>query len=84
MATRHSDAAQENVCWPDGFRCLRCGGHEHGLVYGRRLERYRCRSCGHQATLTAGISMEATKLPLSIWFLAVYLIGQAQNWDLLA
>jgi hypothetical protein len=49
------------------------------LLYGRRLKRYPCRSCGHQATLTAGTIMQATKLPLTSWFLAFYLIGQAKT-----
>jgi transposase-like protein len=73
------EAALEKARWPDGFRCPRCGAHEHGLVYGRRLKRYQCRSCGHQATLTAGTIMQATKLPLTVWFLAFYLIGQAKT-----
>ena len=72
------EAALEKARWPDGFRCPRCNGHEHGLVYGRRLKRYQCRNCGHQATLTAGTIMQATKLPLTTWFLAFYLIGQAK------
>ena len=62
------EAALEKVRWPDGFRCPRCTGQEHGLVYGRRHKRYQCRSCGHQATLTAGTIMQATKLPLTTWF----------------
>ena len=45
--------------WPHGFRCPRCEGAAHGLVYGRRLRRYQCRQCGHQATVTAGTIMEA-------------------------
>ncbi|MBD2551386.1 transposase, partial [Microcystis elabens FACHB-917] len=73
------EAALEKARWPDGFRCPRCNGHEHGLVYGRRLKRYQCRNCGHQATLTAGTIMQATKLPLTTWFLASYLIGQAKT-----
>ena len=73
------EAALEKARWPDGFRCPRCKSHEHGLVYGRRLKRYQCRSCGHQATLTAGTIMQATKLPLTSWFLAFYLIGQAKT-----
>ena len=56
------EAALEKARWPDGFRCPRCQGSEHGLVYGRRLKRYQCRTCGHQATLTAGTIMQATKL----------------------
>ena len=52
----------------------------HGLVYGRQLKRYPCRSCGHQATLTAGTIMQATKeVPLTIWFQAFDLIGQART-----
>jgi transposase-like protein len=73
------ELALEKARWPDGFRCPRCNGEQHGLVYGRRLKRYQCRSCGHQATLTAGTIMQATKLPLTTWFLAFYLIGQAKT-----
>lgn len=60
------EAALTKARWPDGFRCPRCGGHEHGLVYGRRRKRYQCRSCSHQAPLTSGTIMQATKLPLTI------------------
>ena len=73
------EAALEKARWPDGFRCPRCQGNEHGLVHGRRLKRYQCRTCGHQATLTAGTIMQATKLPLTTWLLAFYLIGQAKT-----
>ena len=73
------EAALEKARWPDGYRCPRCNGPVHGLVYGRRLKRYQCRHCGHQATLTAGTIMQATKLPLTTWFLAFYLIGQAKS-----
>ncbi len=59
------EAALEQARWHDGFRSPRCNGQEHGLVYGRRIKRYECRSCGHQATLTAGTIIQATKLPLA-------------------
>lgn len=73
------EEALAQMRWPRGFRCPRCGGAPHGLVYGRRLKRYQCRQCGHQATVTAGTIMGATKLPMSIWFLAFYLIGQTKT-----
>jgi transposase-like protein len=73
------EAALEKMRWPDGFCCPRCGGQDYGIVHGRRHKRYQCRQCRHQATLTAGTIMEATKLPLTMWFLAFYLIGQAKN-----
>jgi transposase-like protein len=47
------------IRWPNGFRCPRCKESLHGLVYGRRLKRYQCRQCGHQATVTAGTIMQA-------------------------
>ena len=73
------EAALEKTRWPDGFRCPRCKGKEHGLIAGRRHKRYQCRSCRHQATLTAGTILEATKLPLTTWFLAFYLVSQAKT-----
>lgn len=73
------EAALGNTRWPDWLRCPRCYGHEHWLVYGRRLKRCQCRNCGHQATLTAGTIMQATTLRLTSWFQAFYLIGQAKN-----
>ncbi len=58
-------AALEKARWPVGYRCPCCQGNEHGFVDGRRLKRYPCRACGHQATLTDGTIMQATKLPLT-------------------
>ncbi len=59
------EGALEQVCAADGFRCPRCECKEYGLIYGRRHKRYQCRSCRHQATLTAVTILEATKLPLT-------------------
>ena len=50
-----------------------------GLSTGRHLKRYHCRTCSHQTTLTAGTIMQPTKLPLTTWFLAFFLIGQAKT-----
>jgi hypothetical protein len=35
--------------------------------------------CSHQAIVIAGTNLQATKPPLTIWFLAFYLIGQAKT-----
>ena len=72
-------AALERARWPAGFCCPRCASHDYGIVYGRRLKRYQCRICRHQATVIAGTILQATKLPLTVWFLAFYLIGQAKT-----
>lgn len=43
----------------------------------RRL--IQCIGCRHQTSLTAGSLSEHTKLPLTTWFLAIYLISQAKT-----
>ena len=48
-------------------------------MYGRRHRRYQCRSCRYQTTVTAGTIMKATKLPLTKWFQAFYLVGDAKT-----
>jgi transposase-like protein len=65
--------------WPDGFRCPRCSSEQHYEVghTGRRL--FQCRDCRHQTSATAGSMMEHTKLPLTTWFLAMYLLSQAKT-----
>lgn len=67
-------AAVAQMRWPDGFMCARCGCRTHCVLQGRQL--YQCNRCHHQASVTAGTIFHATKLELSIWFLAMYLLTQ--------
>ena len=59
--------------WPDGFICPRCGGREYWWKAPRKL--LQCKSCGYQASPTAGTAMHRTKQPLKIWFHAAYLLS---------
>jgi len=63
--------------WPDGFRCQDCGSDHYSIVKTRRL--YQCSKCHHQTSLISGTIFEQTKLPLTIWFLTIYLITQAKT-----
>jgi transposase-like protein len=65
--------------WPQGFRCPRCGSETHGVIHDDRAKRFQCKTCRHQTSLTAGTVMAATKLPLTTWFLAIYLLSQAKT-----
>jgi transposase-like protein len=70
-------AAVEKLRWPAGFVCPLCGGTE-----GTRLStrpKIQCRVCRHQTSLTAGTIFHATKLPLTAWFLAMWLVATAKN-----
>jgi len=65
--------------WPEGFRCPRCDGTA-AYAFRRGRQPYReCVACGYQCSLIAGTMFEATKLPLSRWFMAMQLISQAKN-----
>ncbi len=63
--------------WPDGFRCPVCGHDRYCQLKSRPL--MQCNRCHHQASLTAGTVMAHTKLPLTTWFLAMYLLTQSKN-----
>lgn len=58
--------------WPDGFICPRCGGTEAFSLARRGL--YQCKPCGYQVSLTAGTVMHRTRVPLTQWFRAAYLM----------
>ncbi len=62
--------------WPNGFVCPECGN-----TTSCRLSRglYQCHRCHHQTSLTAGTIFHATHLPLTTWFLAIYLLTQRKN-----
>ncbi len=59
--------------WPDGFKCPRCGHGECFNLPKRKL--HQCKSCGHQASVTAGTVMHRTRTPLRKWFWAIYLVS---------
>ncbi len=63
--------------WPDGFRCPECGHDNYCQLHTRAI--YQCNACHHQASLTSGTLFAYSKLPLTTWFLAIYLITQEKN-----
>lgn len=60
--------------WPHGFRCPRCGGEPATRLSTRR--QYQCRSCRYQVSVTAGTALHKTKLPLRVWFWAIFLVAR--------
>ena len=73
------EQALEAVRWPDGFSCPRCHGTAHYVVRDGVRKVFQCHACRHQASLIAGTLFQGTKLPLTTWFLAIYLISQAKT-----
>jgi hypothetical protein len=64
--------------WPDGFRCPGCG-HGKGWGLATKAFTWECASCGKQTSVTAGTVMHASKLPLTAWFWAAYLMATHSN-----
>lgn len=72
-------AALEKARWPSGFRCPRCGDARHSRHERGGQLLLQCSGCHHQASLIARTVFEATKLPLTPWFLALFLMTQSKN-----
>src|ERR1700693_6095395 len=63
--------------WPSGFVCPVCGGKRHSLVQTRAL--YQCTASRRQTSVIAGTIFAATKVPLTIWFRAMYHLTQSKG-----
>lgn len=63
--------------WPTGFSCPECGHTGHCEISGRNV--YQCHRCHHQTSLISGTIFEYTKLPLTTWFLGMYILTQPKN-----
>ena len=62
------------VRWPRGFRCPRCGHGRSYFLERRRLE--QCAACRYQASVTAGTIFHRTRLPLRMWFVAIFFVAR--------
>ena len=65
--------------WPQGFVCPECGNAKHSMFARQGRQYWQCSACREQTTATCGTIMQATKLPLTRWFLAMHLLTQAKN-----
>lgn len=62
--------------WPDGPVCPRCGQRE-GVAIRRAL--WRCNACRHETSVTAGTVFQDSKLPLTVWFRAMWQLTSQKN-----
>jgi hypothetical protein len=66
--------AVRELRWPEGFLCPRCGHGESYWIESRRLD--QCRGCRYQASVTAGTIFHRTRVPLRIWFWAIFFVAR--------
>jgi transposase-like protein len=62
--------------WPQGIACPRCGGTK-GWMTQRGL--WLCGQCRHQTSVTAGTIFQDSRLPLRIWFRAIWQVTSQKN-----
>ncbi len=74
-ACAHYLAAQR---WPEGFRCPACG-HDAAWALRTKPWTYECRGCRRQTSVRAGTIMHGSKLALTVWFWAAYLMATHSN-----
>ena len=75
------EAAVISWRWPKGYVCPSCelaDASFSSFRRGRLLYR-QCSGCHFQCSVIAGTIFEATKLPLTVWFLAMHLLTQAKT-----
>jgi transposase-like protein len=61
--------------WPAGFRCPGCGSTKAWTV--RSL--WECSRCGRQTSVTAGTIFQDTRIPLPVWFRAMWWVTTQKN-----
>ena len=64
--------------WPDGFRCPACG-HDDAWALRCKPWTFECRACRRQTSVRAGTVLHGSKLPLTVWFWAAYLMATHSN-----
>lgn len=73
------EAALEKARWPRGFVCHTCQSSSYCVVWHGKAKTFQCNRCHAQTTLTSGTIFHATKLPLVVWFQAMYFLTQTKN-----
>ncbi len=63
--------------WPKGVTCPRCESKSISRVIER--DQYDCNKCRYQFSTASGTIFHDTHLPLSKWFLAIYLMTESKK-----
>src|SRR5688500_825079 len=63
--------------WDEGLACPTCGHRGFCALKTRKL--FQCNRCKKQVRLTAGTVFQDTKLPLTVWFTAIYHLTQSKG-----
>ncbi len=65
--------------WAAGFECPDCGGKAHCVVERGARKLFQCSACRKQTSVRAGTIFASSKLPLRVWFKAMYQVTQSKQ-----
>src|SRR3954447_1566625 len=63
--------------WPDGVFCPFCQCCENNYIATRRI--WECKGCKKQFSVRLGTIFEDSPIPLSKWFVAVWMLSNCKN-----
>lgn len=69
--------ALEELRWPEGVKCLRCGSASISRLTTRK--QYDCNKCRYRFSVTTGTVFNDSHLALPKWFLAVFLMCESKK-----
>ena len=74
----------KRIRWPNGVECIRCGclsltEYETQGNTGKVTHRWQCLDCKYNFTVTTGTIFHGSHMPLTKWFLAIYLICSSKK-----
>lgn len=67
----------ESVRWPNGVVCPRCGESRVSRIDS--VKKFECSQCRFQFSVKAGTIFHKTYIPLTKWFIALYLISSTKR-----
>lgn len=62
--------------WPEGFVCPGCQGRQ---AWGMSRGLWLCQQCRRQVSVTAGTIYQDSRLPLTLWFRAMWYVTSQKN-----
>jgi transposase-like protein len=70
----------EKLRWPNGVVCPapECGRSDK-IVPVRTRNQFTCKACNYRFSVRTGTVFQSSKLSLTKWFLAVYIIGESKK-----
>jgi transposase-like protein len=69
--------ALEELRWPEGVACLRCGSKSISRITTRK--QYDCNQCRYRFSVTTGTVFNDSHLALPKWFIAVFLMCESKK-----